>query len=122
MTANSGVSLSVPATSRERRDSTKYHIAYGTIVLRNIDGYGIKTRLIFLNPSVSHSSTAPLYCSATQRSNRLPFLPTHAVEPLLRVSERNALAVEPQRLWLVPLWGKYVCNGVTFSAPANEVR
>ncbi|MBP3670331.1 MAG: hypothetical protein J6J06_00005 [Bacteroidaceae bacterium] len=56
------------------------------------------------------------------------------VEPLLRVSERNAILV-----WAFPsesnlgeatfdardsclVRGKYVCNGVIFSAPANVVR
>ena len=44
MTANSGVSLSVPATSRERRDSTNNRIADGIIVLRNIDVNSVSRR------------------------------------------------------------------------------
>ncbi|MBP3671844.1 MAG: hypothetical protein J6J06_07770, partial [Bacteroidaceae bacterium] len=77
----------------ERRDSTNRRNAYGTnwlrsidvnsvsriakgiIVLRNIGVNVINTRIDFLNPSVLHSSTVPLYCYATQRSKRLPFLP-----------------------------------------------
>ena len=80
-------------TSRERRDSTKCRNAYGTnwlrsidvnsvsriakgiIVLRNISVNVIIACVDYSNPSVSHSSTAPLYCYATQRSKRLPFLP-----------------------------------------------
>ena len=38
------VFLSVPATSRERRDSTNNHIADGIIVLRNIDVNSVSRR------------------------------------------------------------------------------
>ena len=99
MTANSGVSLSVPATSRERRDSTKCRNAYGTnwlrsidvnsvsriakgiIVLRNIGVYVIITRRDFSQPlSLAQLDSSPI---------------------LLRNSEEQK---------------------VTFSAPANVVR
>ena len=88
------VSLSVPATSRERRDSTNgriadcanvllnidvnsvSRIAYGTNTLLNVGVNVINSLVDFFNPSVSHSSPAPLYCFATQRSKRLPILLT----------------------------------------------
>ena len=77
------VSLSVPATSRERRDSTNGRIAdcanvllnidvnsvsrnaKGIIVLRNIGVNVINSLVDFLNFSVSRSSPAPLFCYAT---------------------------------------------------------
>ena len=42
--------LSVPATSRERRDSTNGRIADGTSMLLNIGGYGDNTCNMILTP------------------------------------------------------------------------
>ena len=81
--------LSVPDTSRDARDSTNIRNGNGLNLLRNIGVNVINTRVDFFNPSVSHSSTAPLYCSATQRNKRKPFLTTRAAEfPFLPQSIR----------------------------------
>ena len=87
------VFLSVPATSRERRDSTKCRNAYGTNTLRNIGGYGDNTRTIILTPQ-------------SRTARQLPYIaPQHRGAKGYLLCHTSRRAVEPQRLWLVPLWG-----------------
>ena len=100
-------SLSVPDMSRERRDSTNSHIAKCGNGLLNIDEYGINNHNIISTPQSRTARQLPYIAPQHRGAKGYLFCPcerseigevpqgegVETIEPLLRVSERNAILV-----------------------------
>jgi len=65
------VSLSVPATSRERRNSTNNRNAYGTNGLRNIGRYGDNIRNMISTPQSRMARQLPYIAPQHRGAKRL---------------------------------------------------